>query len=688
MEIYASDKGSERIEQLLLDLARVHQWTAMYAPGHPFLQERVGALHATLTTQAGKEPSGVLLLGVARGKLLYQDQFFKARNALVLAFAEELYRHHVATVGFSPEATPEGLASFFRCLRDLQSGKIEEIPEGYFQRRGIRGIYLSPVNYEEVLSRGIVDRNSLSGGNLRDDELWRMLLSGSKGDEVSERRIVEELLESPEALPGLLRRARAAGAPPGSATAAGELPSEAGTHAEVVPQEVLLRIFQRLGRRLKALPEERTIRVLDFIEEGLSDGDGLDYESVGGGSFPGLCFSVTRSLTGAYTNNEFLELLAGLISVEGKGGTRLLQAFRLIATERDVEGSLVPLLETWSREGHQTKSYFAEKTWEAVKRLLLDRSEEAYLGEEHSQFLESISSWTDRRGKGVEHLPEVDPVLGPFVDPNTIRRKGVVILVDLVLQEGGDAQFLDILPMLLRETPWMIEGKDFVLLSRVLDSVADAREGDSADCREATSKALAAVDFRRIGEICLSGPAAVRDCGEGLGILVRYGAWSAGPLLDRLLIEQDKGMRKVLLSLLIRIGEPAVPAIVARLRDLPWYFLRNLCFILGEIGASGTVPGLVRMLAHKEPRVRREAIHALGKLRTTDPDAVSALGRILLAETLFTAQKEEPVRIDAASALSRIGGAEALSFLHRGKASRRAAVRGHCLALLRTRERN
>jgi HEAT repeat protein len=90
------------------------------------------------------------------------------------------------------------------------------------------------------------------------------------------------------------------------------------------------------------------------------------------------------------------------------------------------------------------------------------------------------------------------------------------------------------------------------------------------------------------------------------------------------------------------------------------------------------------MLSHKEHRVRREAIQALGKLRATDPDAVSALGRILQAESLFPSPKEDPIRIDAASALSRIGGAEALSHLHRGKGSRRAAVREHCEALLRT----
>jgi hypothetical protein len=420
----------------------------------------------------------------------------------------------------------------------------------------------------------------------------------------------------------------------------------------------------------------------DGLNGGEVDGDG---DGKGGeGSPPEFCVSVTRSLTEGYTNSELLELLAGLVTAERKGGWRLLRAFQVIASGRDTEKSLVPMLETWSREGHRTRKYYAGKTWEAVKRLLLDRTEESYLGEEHNRFLESLSELADRRGNTGAPSPETEAFPGMLIDPKVVRRKSVIILVDFLLQERQEAEFLDLLPAMTAEIPGLIEGKDFGLLGRVLEAVADVREGDSSDRRDGKSKALAAVPFRTIAEIALSDPAAVKDHGEAMDLLVKYGARSAAILLDRLLAEPDKGMRRVLLSLLVRIGDPAVPEIVARMRDFPWYFLRNLCFILGEIGASGSVPGLVRMLSHKEHRVRREAVQALGKIRRADPDAVSALGRILLAETLFAAPKEEPVRIDAASALSRIGGSEAVSYLHRGKASRRAAVREHCQALLRT----
>jgi len=666
-----------QVEQLMLELARLHQWTSMYAHGHPFLRERVEALHSLIAAQAAKEPSGVLLLGVARGKVLYRDRFFETRHPMVLAFAEGLYRHHVATIGFGPETTPDGLAAFYRCLRDLQSGKIEEIPEGFLQREGIRGICISPVNYREILSRGIIGRDPVGDGTDREETIWRALLSDPRGEEKAGQWIAEELSEYPEILPLILRRVggRARGA--GPAAVAGEAPQEA------VSKEVFLRMFQRLGQTLKALPEDRRRQVLESLEDGFGDG-GPEYGGGGEEFAPDFYSSLARSLAEGYTDAEFLELLAGILSMERKGGKRLLQAFRVIAAGRDVEGSLVPLLETMSTEGRQAKNYYSGKTWEAVERLLLERSEEAYLGDDHSRFLESLSGVPGRPAMESEPALQVDPALAPFLEPKALRRKGIAVLLDLLPQEWGDGEFRDLLATVAEAVPGLIEEREFALLGRVLDAVAAAGEGSSGERREAVSKVLDAADFRRLAEICLAGPAAARECGEGHDLLVKHGARSADCLLDRLLEEPDKGMRRVLLTLLIRIGNPAVPSILERFQDLPWYFLRNLCLLLGEIGMPATVPGLVRMVSHKEYRVRREAIQALGKLRATDPDAVSALGRILQSESMFPSPKEDPIRIDAASALSRIGGADALSYLHRGRMSRRAAVREHCDALLRT----
>ena len=51
---------------------RVHHWTGLDAPGHPILAGRIDALRASLSGEARHEPSGVLLLGIARDRVLFR----------------------------------------------------------------------------------------------------------------------------------------------------------------------------------------------------------------------------------------------------------------------------------------------------------------------------------------------------------------------------------------------------------------------------------------------------------------------------------------------------------------------------------------------------------------------------------------------------------------------------------------
>jgi HEAT repeat protein len=157
---------------------------------------------------------------------------------------------------------------------------------------------------------------------------------------------------------------------------------------------------------------------------------------------------------------------------------------------------------------------------------------------------------------------------------------------------------------------------------------------------------------------------------------------SIGDFLDRLLMETDQGNRKALLSLAIRFDAEAVPAIRGKLDEPHWYFVRNLCFVLGRIGDSSAVPDLVRLLDHQELRVKKEATLSLGRLHA--PESVPFLGKILLHETLLQSAKEESLRIDAANAIFQCGSTRGIALLHRGTECKRAKVREHCAALLAT----
>jgi HEAT repeat protein len=612
----------------------------------------------------------MLLLGIARDRVLFRDRFFGGDHPLVSSFTEVLYRRHVATLGIAEDVTAGELAVFFRCLHDLRSGKTDAPPEEVLLREGIRGIRLSPVNYKEVLSRGIVAMDASPGSEPRQEALWRTLLSARLPAEDDERKILEELAEFPELLPLIVKRAVAAGA------GASAPPSVSGAAPGVISPDVLRRMFRRLGLVLKALPEKRRKDLLGLLVEGVAP-PGTEAE----GPLPETTLAIARSLAEGYSDREFLELLASLLSLEEKGGKRLLRIFEIIASERDVRGSLLPLLRTWTRENLREKKYFAAKTWETIERFLVAREEKQAVEEDHGAFLESLSASRGKAAGG--DVPGRD--FDPRFSEEAIRWRGIAVLVELLLSEKRDPDFLDLLAALEEAIPGLIDERDFDLLDRVLSSLLHVSESGTPARRAAASDALRAVDLLRVVDAILASPGTLEEERGGAALLSKHGALAAAALLRKLEVEEEPGRRKILLSLVLRLGENAVPSILSRIEGQRWFFLRNLCFLLGEIGSPAGIPPLVGMLSAKEPKIRREAVQALGKIRIPDPDAVAMLGRTLLHESFFSSSREDPVRIDAAIALFRIGGTEAVAFLHVGKSSRKKAVREQCEALLRAR---
>ena len=108
---------------------------------------------------------------------------------------------------------------------------------------------------------------------------------------------------------------------------------------------------------------------------------------------------IVRSLTEADSDDAFLDLLATLLAAEEKSGNRIRKIFEVIATERNRDGSLLPAVKERVHESVRTKNYYAQKAWEAIEGLLLQRTEAAYLGQDHSELLEKLSSLDRRRAR-------------------------------------------------------------------------------------------------------------------------------------------------------------------------------------------------------------------------------------------------------------------------------------------------
>ena len=145
-------------------------------------------------------------------------------------------------------------------------------------------------------------------------------------------------------------------------------------------------------------------------------------------------------------------------------------------------------------------------------------------------------------------------------------------------------------------------------------------------------------------------------------VLVAFEDRAVKPLLKALAEEEDLLIRKSLVEIVVRIGRPAVPAILENLNDARWFMVRNMVTILGSLGLPDLAPHLSTVLSHPDLRVKKEAIKALSKL--PHPSAVLALGELCFFP-------EETVALTATAAMSSKKESEAVLALYRRAVQKR-----------------
>jgi len=666
MERKLEEKATIGIGPLVQALAKTFHWAGLYGTDHPILAKRVGEMHTALLSRLSHEPEGRLFLGIARDKVLYRNEFVGEKQDIVGRLTESLYLRQVATLGFDPAVTPESLLALFRYLHDSREGKETVPPEQFLRESGIRGVSLSPYNYRELLSRKIIDPDATGApAENREQELWRLLLTSDFTDQVDETKILEELTDSPTLLNAILRRAKEAETREGSP----------GQEKAQVSGEVLRNVLGRLSTFVRDLPTDRKQRFFVSIASGVGEQDsGPTSED------SPYNLLIARSLTETQTDEEFLDLVATLVSLEGKEGERLRKSFAILAGERNAGNALLSHVGERVRESKKVKDYYAEKTWETVERLILTRGEEKYIHDDHYQFLEDLTTirkpYLDRVGK--KTYDDLG-VKNSFGETET-RRRTLLVMLEILRGESQEEEFRDILEDFRKAIPNLISQSDFTSLHAVLLGLESISATTKTEWKNDLENILYSIDFGYVGDLYLSGDVEGDDANRIRELLMRFAATSSPMLLDRLLLEPEAAKRRLLITLLTTLGPAIVPEIISRLSHPKWYFVRNLCIILGDIGDRQAVEGLLHATSHTDHRVKREAILAIGKLAA--PESVPTLGKILVEESFFSSKKEDQIRIDAASSLYRIGGTEALAFLYRGTSVRRAAVRFHCKELL------
>lgn len=165
------------------------------------------------------------------------------------------------------------------------------------------------------------------------------------------------------------------------------------------------------------------------------------------------------------------------------------------------------------------------------------------------------------------------------------------------------------------------------------------------------------------------------------------------PSLVELLGAVDKmKARRVICEILIKLGGRQIDFLIAKLDDDRWYLVRNLIYVVGKIGDPKALKSFPRLLQHKDPKIRKEVLHALDMIESpktndllakvlSDPDlsnrlfAVRALAKRKAQEGLEPLmnllpskefdEKELHEKKEIFDAIAKIGGDEVVPRLRR-----------------------
>jgi hypothetical protein len=265
----------------------------------------------------------------------------------------------------------------------------------------------------------------------------------------------------------------------------------------------------------------------------------------------------------------------------------------------------------------------------------------------------------------------------------TAYRKLCHLLKDLISLRIGDGEYREALPLLQ-----LFHRIDYGLLEKN----ETAQEIAVDIIRELSAPERLDFLFDRYEQLAAEAEAEEqKDVGR---LLTHLGEGSLARLMDILREHTNSDERVKVLHLFIEIGSPILAIIKNEIQlDRPWYFHRNLAYLLGWIKGETNVESLRALLLHKHDKVRKEALASLAKvggeergpvLLETLPavdgafklELIDRLGRMKCREAtpVFLAMMKErpfivtPARIDLeealCTALGRIGNPAAFPVLN------------------------
>lgn len=625
MDEEKESKAGPIVEKCIKELSLAIKTMGIYPSAHPAIKASVERLYAIM--EGVLEASPELKLGIAQKNLLVDGQFLDKTNEIFRDFALQFHRRGVASITFKKDLNAEELRMFLEVastepkmlqksggfLRLCQEGKISHID-------------IVEIDYEKVLGVEEGIGEAAEEGKVRsDEEIWTDLIrsldlySGLKLGEV-EHNFLLHLEEEPDKMVAYLEGVASKGSLGMSnlgGVAVRKTINSIGNYIfKNLPQEKEVH-RKKLAEVVSHLNPKLRIQLIDAeidIELGQID--------------------VVTEIIPDLSNSVIVEMMTLAVSGEGRVTERLVKLFHKIVPEEERKREIIPLFgdSLADMSGKEDPLYMRQ----LIENLFLSKPTKDFISEAYRKALKELNEQIS----SISGIKEYTDSL----NERRIEEQASTVLMDLIRLETESSDYVEIAKNLGKV------GMDFLLTGRyekakeIIEALIEEAgpekgrtDGERNACKEALEK------LRDIG-IVHDLVTALRDWGKEKYetihfILLHMGEIAVVPLLEALGRETDSSLRKKIISVIVGLGEEAIPEIVRRFSDKNWYVVRNMVRILREIGMEKAVRYLDIPLKHEDPRVRKEVVYALSSiggrealklisLMTGDPDGEVRRGAI------------------------------------------------------------
>jgi HEAT repeat protein len=667
------------LEELILALNTALKTLRLYSEAHPSFVEYVNKLKIKFNELFETENSVEIV--VQKDKLLFNDEVIGEGSEIVRMFNEMLYHLGVQSVVFRKGVDIEDVKSF---LRVIMANPDEVMINGGLS------VFLNDIknSYIEIKERDkvkIVTEEELTGtdasrqtSNLSEEEA----INKYSGNDPAYARDISEkvfyvLTESPQRLSKLLTIS-------GQIPAEGQEPKTGGIREQV--DKVAKAIEKIAGEVEEKHAEEKSYylhKLKDMVD--YLPGD-IKVPLVNQKFMAELETSeVARNMIGQFNTVELVDLFHNKAAAENIPMEQLKGILdKITALNNDKKAEIMDGLE----KKQAPKEAKIDRT-----ALMPDRKDEGLdilsLSDIENK-VQEMSVYTKEEIEKIEHLTSICSKDDMMFSATNVLLEVLPLINEINIYLRFVNMLQDFLEVYLSKNRFDMALK---ILKVFKDEFELKREGGleyaeklDAAIKEAGSESKIYNLIMIISEEDRNS----RNFGLVNGYMELLGEEAVNVLLAILGKEEKRMTRKLIVQILIELGQQHIDTLAKRLSDERWYLVRNIVSIFGEIRDEKAIEYIKGILHHPDARVRNEAIRSLGLIGTQKaatlllvaindhdralrqkaivwlgeiggPMAVPQLARILEKKNFFGGSYS--LKEEAITALEKINSPEALAVL-------------------------